>query len=130
MQIKRYFTTKDSGAYGETQFSETSSEIRNPDGSLVFEQTSIEVPASWSQVASDILAQKYFRKAGVPAKVTKVEEEELALKEGRLVNEEGQLKKKLSVQEEIFKLEGGELYLHRHELKKEEQSIKKKKIER
>ncbi|MFT4310075.1 MAG: adenosylcobalamin-dependent ribonucleoside-diphosphate reductase [Candidatus Woesearchaeota archaeon] len=40
--------------------------IRNPDGSVVFELKDIEVPSHWSQVATDILAQKYFRKAGVP----------------------------------------------------------------
>jgi ribonucleoside-diphosphate reductase alpha chain len=50
------------------------SEIRNPDGSIVFQLKDIEVPAAWSQVASDILAQKYFRKAGVPARLKKVEE--------------------------------------------------------
>src|SRR5207248_1673538 len=47
----------------------------NPDGSVVFRLEGIEVPASWSQVAADILAQKYFRKAGVPAALKRVEEE-------------------------------------------------------
>jgi ribonucleoside-diphosphate reductase alpha chain len=41
-------------------------EIRNPDGSIVFRLDNVEVPEFWSQVASDVLAQKYFRKAGVP----------------------------------------------------------------
>jgi hypothetical protein len=50
------------------------SEIKNPDGSVVFRQEDIEVPAGWSQVACDILAQKYFRKAGVPRAVRAVEE--------------------------------------------------------
>src|SRR6202042_3756 len=50
------------------------SEIRNPDGTIVFRQTGIEVPADWSQVAADVLAQKYFRKAGVPARLKRVEE--------------------------------------------------------
>ena len=53
---------------------ETKSEIRNPDGSTVFSQNGIEVPAAWSQVACDVLAQKYFRKAGVPARLKRVEE--------------------------------------------------------
>jgi len=45
----------------------TTSEIRNPDGSVVFRLENVEVPEFWSQVASDVLAQKYFRKAGVAA---------------------------------------------------------------
>jgi len=56
------------------QFRTTKSEIRNPDGSVVFSLDNIEVPAQWSQVASDVLAQKYFRKAGVPAHLKRVEE--------------------------------------------------------
>jgi len=53
----------------------TTSEIRNPDGSVVFRLENVEVPQFWSQVASDVLAQKYFRKAGVAARLKKVEEE-------------------------------------------------------
>jgi ribonucleoside-diphosphate reductase alpha chain len=53
----------------------SASEIRNPDGSVVFRLDDIEVPDSWSQVACDVLAQKYFRKAGVPKALKKVEEE-------------------------------------------------------
>jgi ribonucleoside-diphosphate reductase alpha chain len=53
----------------------TTSEIRNPDGSVVFRLENVEVLEFWSQVASDVLAQKYFRKAGVAARLKKVEEE-------------------------------------------------------
>jgi len=60
--------------YDGIEFRNATSEIRNPDGSIVFQLKDIEVPAAWSQVASDILAQKYFRKAGVPARLKKVEE--------------------------------------------------------
>jgi len=77
MQVQRYFTSEKSGAYGNTEFREASSEIRNPDGSLVFKHDSIEVPAAWSQVACDVLAQKYFRKAGVPAQLKRVEENDV-----------------------------------------------------
>ncbi|MGL4975527.1 MAG: vitamin B12-dependent ribonucleotide reductase, partial [Bosea sp. (in: a-proteobacteria)] len=52
-------------------------EIRNPDGSIVFKLEGIEVPEAWSQVASDVLAQKYFRKAGVPARLKRVEENDV-----------------------------------------------------
>ncbi len=74
MKIERRFTTEETGAYGAIAFKRTSSEIRNPDGSIVFSLTDIEVPESWSQVAADVLAQKYFRKRGVPAALKRVRE--------------------------------------------------------
>ena len=66
MRIQRRFTDKLKSPYDGIEFRSTSSEIRNPDGSLVFQLAAMEVPATWSQVACDVLAQKYFRKAGVP----------------------------------------------------------------
>ncbi|WP_415184625.1 vitamin B12-dependent ribonucleotide reductase [Phaeovulum sp.] len=74
MKIERKFTKADTGAYGEIAFTTTISEIRNPDGTIVFHNDNVETPAGWSQVASDVLAQKYFRKAGVPARMKKVKE--------------------------------------------------------
>ena len=74
MRIERRYTEKGKSAYAAIEFRTTKSEIRNPDGSVVFRLEGIEVPASWSQVAADILAQKYFRKAGVPARLEAVEE--------------------------------------------------------
>ena len=74
MKIERRFTTEETGAYGALAFRTTSSEIRNPDGSVVFSLDDLEVPEGWSQVASDVLAQKYFRKAGVPAALKRVRE--------------------------------------------------------
>ena len=67
MRIDRRFTTEGEDPYEHIPFECRSSEIRNPDGSPVFTADDIEVPARWSQVASDVVAQKYFRKAGVPA---------------------------------------------------------------
>ncbi len=75
MKIERKFTQADTGAYGEIAFTTTTSEIRNPDGKIVFRNDQVEVPEGWSQVASDVLAQKYFRKAGVPAARKRVAEE-------------------------------------------------------
>src|SRR4051812_19244546 len=75
MKIERRFTKDGQSAYADIAFRLTTSEIRNPDGSVVFRAENVEVPESWSQVASDVLAQKYFRKAGVPARLKKVEEE-------------------------------------------------------
>ncbi len=74
MRIERRFTTEGQDAYASLGFRRATSEIRNPDGSVVFSQSDIEVPEGFSQVASDILAQKYFRKAGVPALLKAVEE--------------------------------------------------------
>jgi ribonucleoside-diphosphate reductase alpha chain len=75
MRIERRNTTSSQSPYAGIDFRLTTSEIRNPDGSVVFRLENVEVPASWSQVASDVLAQKYFRKAGVAARLKKVEEE-------------------------------------------------------
>ncbi len=61
--------------YETVAFRSVASEIRNPDGSVVFAAENVEVPAEWSQVACDILAQKYLRKAGVPARLAAVEED-------------------------------------------------------
>jgi ribonucleoside-diphosphate reductase alpha chain len=74
MRIERHYTKADQSPYQDIEFRQTKSEIRNPDGSTVFAQSGIEVPAAWSQVACDVLAQKYFRKAGVPARLKRVEE--------------------------------------------------------
>ena len=74
MKIERKFTTEATGAYGALAFTTTTSEIRNPDGKVVFRNDAVEVPEGWSQVASDVLAQKYFRKAGVPARLKRVRE--------------------------------------------------------
>src|SRR5438874_485667 len=75
MRIERRNTTQGQSPYAGIDFRLTTSEIRNPDGSVVFRLENVEVPAFWSQVASDVLAQKYFRKAGVAARLKKVEEE-------------------------------------------------------
>ncbi|OJI94159.1 ribonucleoside-diphosphate reductase class II [Planktotalea frisia] len=74
MKISRHFTKTGEDAYASLEFVSTVSEIRNPDGSIVFKLDDVEVPNTWSQVASDVIAQKYFRKAGVPNKTSKVKE--------------------------------------------------------
>lgn len=66
MKINRYYTKKGQDPYAGIDFEARKSEIRNPDGSAVFLMEDVMVPKEWSQVATDILAQKYFRKAGVP----------------------------------------------------------------
>jgi ribonucleoside-diphosphate reductase alpha chain len=74
MRVERRHTRKGQSAYQEIAFRKTTSEIRNPDGSVVFRLENIEVPEAWSQVAADILAQKYFRKAGIPTRLRRIEE--------------------------------------------------------
>ncbi len=74
MKISRLFTDPDRSPYATIEFRTVASEIRNPDGSVVFRQESVEVPAAWSQVACDVLAQKYLRKAGIPAHLQPVKE--------------------------------------------------------
>jgi len=77
MKIERRFTKAGQDAYAEIDFVTTASEIRNPDGTIVFRLDDVEVPAAWSQVASDVIAQKYFRKAGVPTELKKVREKDV-----------------------------------------------------
>ncbi|MDR3275876.1 MAG: vitamin B12-dependent ribonucleotide reductase [Treponema sp.] len=67
MKIDRLFTDAQSGPYQGIVWEKRKSEIRNPDGKVVFSEETVIVPSFWSQIATDIIAQKYFRKAGVPA---------------------------------------------------------------
>ncbi len=66
MKIQRRFTQAGVNVYDQFEYTYRASTLRNTDGSVVFQMSDIEVPKQWSQVATDILAQKYFRKAGVP----------------------------------------------------------------
>jgi ribonucleoside-diphosphate reductase alpha chain len=75
MQFNRYYTQSDwKNPYGDIRFEKRKSEIKNPDGSQIFKMEDVVVPSDWSQVATDIIAQKYFRKAGVPVKLKKIAE--------------------------------------------------------
>ena len=74
MKIDRRFTSVKNDAYASIKFHKTTSEIRNPDGSIVFSLENVEVPKDWSQVAADVIAQKYFRKAGVAPSLKRVKE--------------------------------------------------------
>ena len=68
MKINRKFTKAGADVYGSVEWTTRTSRITNPDGSVVFEMKDAEVPASWSQLATDIMVSKYFRKAGIPLK--------------------------------------------------------------
>src|SRR6188474_2853834 len=66
LQFRRRYTSEGINVYDMFEYDYRTSIIRNPSGEVVFEMTNVEVPKQWSQIATDILAQKYFRKAGVP----------------------------------------------------------------
>jgi len=75
MQINRLYTKADKDPLANIKFAKRTSEIKNPDGSVVFRMEDVLVPEQWSQVATDIIAQKYFRKAGIPKYLEKIDEE-------------------------------------------------------
>ncbi|NRA87204.1 MAG: vitamin B12-dependent ribonucleotide reductase [Rhizobiales bacterium] len=77
MRIERKYTIKGVSPYATIGFHKVSSEIKNPDGSIVFSLKDFDVPENFSQVAADIIAQKYFRRAGIPAHTIAVREKEI-----------------------------------------------------
>ena len=93
MRFERQFTTAGTHPYNDVPFRTASSEIRNPDGTVVFSAENVEVPEQFSQVATDILAQKYFRKAGVPAALKRIEENDVPSWLWRSVHDEAALAK-------------------------------------
>ena len=97
MRIERHFTKADlsniAAVYESIAFKRVDVVMKNPDGSKVFEALGVEVPESWSQVACDVLSQKYFRKAGVAAKLKRVEEETVPSWLWRSVPDEAALEK-------------------------------------
>ncbi len=74
MRVVRKFTAENNSQFDKVDYRITSSEIRNPNGTVVFNLENFEVPSKWSNVASDVLAQKYFRKAGIAVKLKRVKE--------------------------------------------------------
>ncbi len=66
LKFNRVYTTAGVDVFGAVEWDKRTSKISNPDGSTVFEMKDVEVPKGWSQLATDIMVSKYFRKAGVP----------------------------------------------------------------
>ncbi len=94
MKFTRFYTKSDwQTPFDSLKFVSRTSEIKNPDGSQVFHMENVEVPESWSQVATDVIAQKYFRKAGVPAALKKVSEKGVPTWLQRSAANETELKK-------------------------------------
>jgi ribonucleoside-diphosphate reductase alpha chain len=77
MRLERRFTRAGRSPFEGMAFRAGDSEIRNPDGAIIFQHRGIEVPAAWSQVATDVIAQKYFRRAGVARCLKKVAEADM-----------------------------------------------------
>jgi ribonucleoside-diphosphate reductase alpha chain len=93
MKVERLFSEPGEQIQDVIEFELRTSEIRNPDGSLVFQAKNIAVPRTWSQVATDILAQKYFRRAGVPVATVRVAEKGVPRWLQRSIPDEETLKK-------------------------------------
>ncbi|MGD8747859.1 MAG: vitamin B12-dependent ribonucleotide reductase [Balneolaceae bacterium] len=75
MKFTRFYTQEEwDSPFGDLKFESRKSEIKNPDGSMVFSMDEVIVPETWSQVSTDVIAQKYFRKAGVPKETKKIKE--------------------------------------------------------
>jgi ribonucleoside-diphosphate reductase alpha chain len=66
LKVARYFSSPFTRPLDDAEYVKRSSAIYNPDGSAVFRMDDVEVPKSWSQLATDIVVSKYFRKRGVP----------------------------------------------------------------
>ena len=66
LKFTRLNTKENVSPFDQFTYEYRTSVIKNPTGDVVFEMKNVEIPSSWSQVATDIVAQKYFRKAGVP----------------------------------------------------------------
>ncbi len=77
MKISHRFTKPTGDVFRDLNFTKVTSSIRNPDGNIIFQQDNVEVPEFWSQVACDVLAQKYFRKSGIASQLIKVEENDV-----------------------------------------------------
>src|SRR5258707_15450999 len=91
MRFERRYTQAGKSPYEKMAFRAARSEIRNPDGSIVFQQNEIDVPAHWSHVATDVLAQKYFRRAGIPARLKKIDESDVPVWLWRSIPDEAAL---------------------------------------
>ncbi len=111
MKIERSFTKSGQDAYAEVPFKAATSEIRNPDGTIVFKLENCQIPKGWSQVASDVIAQKYFRKAGVPPETVRVAEKGVPEFLWRSVPAEGaQMSGEISAKQVFDRLAGAWTY--------------------
>ncbi len=90
LRLSRYFTHEGVHPFDELEYEMRSSKITEPDGTVVFEMNDIEVPKSWSQLATDIVASKYFRKAGVPGAGYENSVKQLVYRVAHTIRQEGE----------------------------------------
>jgi ribonucleoside-diphosphate reductase alpha chain len=88
--FRRFFTKPDIHPLDEVKYVKRSSVITNPDGSVVFKMENVEVPESWSQLATDIIVSKYFRKAGVPETGSEVSARQVVSRIARAIRTAGE----------------------------------------
>src|SRR5215218_3919496 len=110
MRTERRYTKTGRSPYSAIPFRLATSEIRNPDGSVVFRLEDMEAPEAWSQVAVDVLAQKYFRKAGVPARLRKFEENSVPSWLWRSVPDEAALAELPEDQREVSEISAKQVF--------------------
>src|SRR5436190_16075698 len=90
LKFKRVYTTPGVDPYDLIHWDQRTSKITNPDGSTVFELKNLEVPKSWTQLATDIIASKYFRKAGVPGTGHEVSARQTVTRVARSIRKAGE----------------------------------------
>jgi ribonucleoside-diphosphate reductase alpha chain len=90
LRIRRVYTTPGVDPYDTIEWDRRSSKITNPDGSAVFKLENIEIPKAWSQLATDIVASKYFRKAGVPGTNHEVSARQTVTRVARSIRKAGE----------------------------------------
>jgi len=90
LEVSRRFTEAGADPTADVRFEKRRSVITNPDGSVVFEMNEVEVPSTWSQLATDILVSKYFRKAGVPETGTEVSAAQTVRRVAKAIRKSGE----------------------------------------
>lgn len=90
LRFQRYFTEATVHPFDKVEFERRASVITEPDGSIVFEMKDLEIPKTWSQLATDIVASKYFRKAGVPGTGHETSVKQLVFRVAHTIRVEGQ----------------------------------------
>lgn len=90
LAIERRFTRAGVNPLDEIEYAHRTSVITNPDGSVVFKMDDVEVPKSWSQLATDIVVSKYFRKAGVPGTGHEVSVKQVVYRIAHSIREAGE----------------------------------------
>ncbi|MCO5144221.1 MAG: vitamin B12-dependent ribonucleotide reductase [Oligoflexia bacterium] len=111
LEISRKFTKKGLNPLEEIEWEKRGSKISNPDGSTVFETKDAEIPKNWSQLASDIVISKYFRKAGVPGSGCETSVRQVVYRIARTIREHGEKEGYFSTQEAADNFEAELSYL-------------------